>query len=328
MSVCSPTRISIMTGQNAARHRTTNWINPADDNRDAQGPPEWNWRGLTKSDVTLPSLLRAAGYRTIHVGKGHFGPNESEGADPLNLGFDVNVGGRAIGHPGSYYGREAYGKGGTNAVPHLEKYHGTETFLTEALTIEAEARVADAVAERRPFFLYMAHYAVHAPFQSDPRFAAHYAASGKPAPAQAFATLIEGMDKSLGACSITSTRWASPRTRSSSSSATTAPTRRSATSTRSPAPPRCAGRRARTTKAACVCRSSPRGRGRIRPTRISAGFRLPPAPSRVSWRRSAISSRRSSRLQASPRLADTWWTAPGSTCCWPGGATPPSRTSS
>ncbi|MHB8902333.1 MAG: sulfatase-like hydrolase/transferase, partial [Thermoguttaceae bacterium] len=28
MSVCSPTRISIVTGQNAARHHTTNWINP------------------------------------------------------------------------------------------------------------------------------------------------------------------------------------------------------------------------------------------------------------------------------------------------------------
>ena len=26
MSVCSPTRISIMTGQNAARHRATNWM--------------------------------------------------------------------------------------------------------------------------------------------------------------------------------------------------------------------------------------------------------------------------------------------------------------
>jgi arylsulfatase A-like enzyme len=39
---------------------------------------------------------------------------------------------------------------------------------------------------------------VHAPFESDPRFAANYRDSGKPAPAQAFATLIEGMDKSLG----------------------------------------------------------------------------------------------------------------------------------
>ena len=32
MSVCSPTRISLMTGQNAARHRTTNWINPDNNN--------------------------------------------------------------------------------------------------------------------------------------------------------------------------------------------------------------------------------------------------------------------------------------------------------
>jgi arylsulfatase A-like enzyme len=44
----------------------------------------------------------------------------------------------------------------------------------------------------------MSHYAVHAPFHSDPRFAANYKESGKPAAAQAFATLIEGMDKSLG----------------------------------------------------------------------------------------------------------------------------------
>lgn len=27
-NVCSPTRISIMSGQNAARHRATNWISP------------------------------------------------------------------------------------------------------------------------------------------------------------------------------------------------------------------------------------------------------------------------------------------------------------
>jgi len=50
----------------------------------------------------------------------------------------------------------------------------------------------------KPFFLYFPQYAVHAPFNSDPRFAANYANSGKPANAQAFATLIEGMDKSLG----------------------------------------------------------------------------------------------------------------------------------
>ena len=200
MSVCSPTRVSLMTGQNAARHRTTNWINPDRNNAGPQGAPDWNWRGLTSEDVTLARLLQASGYRTIHVGKGHFGRRDSEGADPRNLGFDVNVAGASFGAPGSYYAGENFGheRRAHNAVPHLEKYHGTDTFLTEALTIEANAQVADAVQDGRPFFLYFSHYAVHAPFQSDPRFAANYEDSGKPEPAQAFATLIEGMDKSLG----------------------------------------------------------------------------------------------------------------------------------
>ena len=45
MSVCSPTRISIMTGQNAARHRATNWINPDKDNRGPFGPPDGTGAG-------------------------------------------------------------------------------------------------------------------------------------------------------------------------------------------------------------------------------------------------------------------------------------------
>ncbi len=45
MSVCSPTRVSIMTGQNAARHRTTNWINPDKDNAGPQGCTELELAG-------------------------------------------------------------------------------------------------------------------------------------------------------------------------------------------------------------------------------------------------------------------------------------------
>lgn len=201
MSVCSPTRVSIMTGQNAARHRVTNWINPTTDNAGKNGAPDWNWAGLKRGDVTLPKILHAGGYRTIHVGKGHFGPKEHEGAEPLNLGFDVNVGGAAFGAPGSYYGESNFGHGtkrAHHAVPHLEQYHGTDTFLSEALTIEAKQQITQCVADEQPFYLYFAHYAAHGPFESDPRFADHYKDSGKPAPAQAFATLIEGMDKSLG----------------------------------------------------------------------------------------------------------------------------------
>ncbi len=205
MSVCSPTRVSIMTGQNAARHRTTNWINPDKDNAGPNGPPDWNWRGLKKTDVALPRLLQANGYRTIHVGKGHFAPREFEVADPRAIGFDINVAGGSIGAPASYYGMQNYGNVGgpvkkqsPAAVPGLEKYHGTDTFLTDALALEATSHVADAVKAEKPFFLYFASYAVHAPFNSDPRFADHYKESDKPAQAQAFATLVEGMDKALG----------------------------------------------------------------------------------------------------------------------------------
>lgn len=201
MSVCSPTRISILTGQNAARHRTTNWINPDQDNAGPQGPPQWNWRGLTSGDVTLPALLQQAGYRTIHIGKGHFGPRQFAGGEPLNLGFDVNVAGGSFGAPGSYYAAKNYRQSATNlshAVPHLEAYHGSDVFLTEALTLEAKRCLEEAVQADRPFFLHFSHYALHAPFESDPRFAPHYTDSGKPPQAQAFATLIEGMDKSLG----------------------------------------------------------------------------------------------------------------------------------
>ena len=204
MSVCSPTRISIM---NAARHRTTNWINPDNDNAGPQGPAEWNWKGLKPGDVTLPGVLQASGYRTIHVGKGHFAPRAFDAADPSKIGFDINVAGGSIGAPGSYYGKQNFDrpakanakvKRGSHAVQGLEKYHGQDIFLTEALTLEAKAHVSDAVKAEKPFFLYFAQYAVHAPFDSDPRFAAHYKDSGKSPQAQAFATLVEGMDKSLG----------------------------------------------------------------------------------------------------------------------------------
>jgi len=212
-NVCSPTRVSIMNGQNSARHRCTDYINPWRNNRQIdnkkypleisrQGPPEWLWEGLAKDDVTLPRELQQLGYTTIHVGKAHFAPFEHEGEDPLNLGFDVSVAGSAIGAPGSYYGEQGYGTHSKNPlarpVPGLDHYHGSDTYLTEALTLEAKAEIDKAIAKEAPFFLHMSHYAVHSPFNSDPRFAANYQDDSKSQPYLAYATMIEGMDKSLG----------------------------------------------------------------------------------------------------------------------------------
>jgi arylsulfatase A-like enzyme len=196
-SVCSPTRLSILTGQYSARHRTTNWIQPDQNNRTPQGPPNWNWQGLKPNQTSLQGLLKSAGYRTIYVGKSHLAPAQETGSDPNKLGFDINVGGSSIGHPGSYSAEKNYGAGGTHAVPHLDEFHGTDVHLSEALTRKAKEQISLAVDAKQPFYLQLSHYAVHAPFESDPRYASNYKDSGKPPQAQAFATLVEGMDDSL-----------------------------------------------------------------------------------------------------------------------------------
>lgn len=214
-SVCSPTRISLMTGLNAARHRVTNWTlrkNASNDRRHPQLEfPKWNVNGLSpEPDVprtvhakALPQFLQDAGYHTIHVGKAHFGAIGTPGSDPLNLGFDVNIGGHAAGGPGSFLGKQNFSAAWRKGdrvwdIPGLEAYHGKDIFLTEALTIEANRAMDAAVEANKPFFLYMAHYAVHVPFANDDRFVQKYLDAGLGRTESMYAALIEGMDKSLG----------------------------------------------------------------------------------------------------------------------------------
>ena len=215
--VCSPTRTSILTGQNPARHRVTNWTLYPD--RDSSGkstelkaPTAWRKEGLQPGDVTLPQLLKRAGYQTIHCGKAHWGAMGTAGSDPCQLGFDINIAGHSAGGPGSYQGTENYGNqpDGTPkepwGVPGLEKYHGTSTHLTDALTLEACAALDAAIDVKQPFFLYMAPYAVHAPIQPHPRFIDHYlnqtySSNGRAIPqAEAnYASMVEGYDAAVGA---------------------------------------------------------------------------------------------------------------------------------
>lgn len=122
-NVCSPSRISLLTGQSSARHRTTQWINPYGLNAHNCAPRQWNWEGLGAGSVTLPGLLSAAGYHTLHVGKGHWGPLGQAGADPRKIGFHRNVAGAAYGRPGSYYGDRNY----TNAEKKRQPPHPGST---------------------------------------------------------------------------------------------------------------------------------------------------------------------------------------------------------
>lgn len=240
--VCSPSRVSLMTGMNAARHRVTNWTLKRDQTTDANHkqvlpPPDWCINGLqpagtkatgtTKAPISgeqinyemnkpfatataLPRLLKDSGYVTVHCGKAHFGSRDTPGANPLNFGFDYNIAGTERGGPADYRGSQHYGKGDFQ-VKGLDEnnYYENDVFLTEALTIEALKRLDQIrnspTESKKPFYLYMSHYAVHAPFDQrgyDKRFADKYKNPGDGHPwsdnEKRYSGLIEGMDKSLG----------------------------------------------------------------------------------------------------------------------------------
>lgn len=214
-SVSSPTRVSLMSGMNAARHRVTNWTLRRNASVDAEhnllAYPEWNVNGVQPVDsiensahaTMLPQLLKDNGYFTIHCGKAHFGAMNTPAANPLNCGFDINIAGHAAGGLGSYLGEQNFGnkaKGGHTepwGVPGLEQYHGDSIFITEALTIEARKAMDKALAAEKPFYLYMSHYAVHIPLNADQRFYQKYLDMGLPEPEAKYASMVEAMDKSL-----------------------------------------------------------------------------------------------------------------------------------
>ncbi len=223
--ISSPSRCSLLTGANAARHRVTNWTFRKDKMTDAPDdqllPPNWNCNGICQQEGTVNTfvarsfvdILHGAGYHTIHCGKAHWGAEDTPGASPLHFGFDVNIAGHAAGGPATYLSERNYGHDSNGqptaqfAIPGLQKYWGSGTFLTEALTQEALAALNEWNTGKRgiqepetprPFFLYMSHYAVHIPIDRDMRFYEKYRRRGLSEKEAAYASLIEGMDKSLG----------------------------------------------------------------------------------------------------------------------------------
>jgi arylsulfatase A-like enzyme len=198
MPMCSPTRTSLMTGFNSPRHGITAHLNVYNTIDNAafnvpshRGPNNWRYHGMDASDVTLPQLLGAEGYRTIHCGKAHFGCDGEYADDPEAIGFDINIAGTYRGQPASYVGD--YG----DDLPGLDAYENTGTFLTDALTQEMNATIEQAVADGVPFFGYMAYYAVHSPFTTNPDATNDYSAAVS-TNHEKFGTMVEGVDISIG----------------------------------------------------------------------------------------------------------------------------------
>ncbi|MDE7115318.1 MAG: sulfatase [Muribaculaceae bacterium] len=220
--VSSPTRTSLMSGMNAAHSKITDFTTavpgvPSDASHkpdalknDVLVHPEWNWNGISPESgiphtvqvTPMTRLLQDDGYYTIHVGKGHWAAAGTPAASPYNLGFCVNVAGQVAGKPTSYYGKENYGNTkemwSTFSTMNMTEYYGSDIHLTEALTREALKTLDYPVKNNLPFYLYLAHHGVHTPITPDPRFVQKYLDAGLDEGQAKYASLVEGVDKSLG----------------------------------------------------------------------------------------------------------------------------------
>lgn len=177
---------------------------------DVLGRPDWNINGIspvegvphTQYANSLVQYLKDAGYFTIHVGKAHWASAGTPGVNAYNHGFCVNVAGTMAGMPRDYSGMDNYGntkeRWNEFAVQNLVEYYGTPTHLTDALTSEALKTLDYPIRHRQPFYLYLASYATHTPIQADERFAQKYRDAGMDEGQAAYASLVEGVDASLG----------------------------------------------------------------------------------------------------------------------------------
>jgi arylsulfatase len=169
-ALCSPTRASFFTGRN---HHAVGMGFLADI---PLGFPGYEGR-LPKSAVALPRLLRDAGYSTLAVGKWHLTPRWQRSSAgpfdfwPLGVGFE------------RYYG---FLQGDTNQwAPNLvcdnhyvdpprrpdEGYHLSEDLADQAARMVQDQQQA---APGKPFFLYLALGAMHAPHHVAPAWVEPY----------------------------------------------------------------------------------------------------------------------------------------------------------
>ena len=222
--VSSPSRTSMMSGMNAAHTRITNYLAMVKDkNTDASNTPseklddivertDWNVNGIQPvgmSDIghcvhvtPYPQILKNNGYYTIHTGKSHWAPGGTAAASPYNMGFCVSVAGHVVGKGWGYYAENNYrnvpGNYNQLTIQNMTEYLGSSTHLTEALTLESLKTLDYPIDNGIPFYLNFCHFAVHTPILSDPRFYQKYIDRGMDEGQARFASMCEGVDKSLG----------------------------------------------------------------------------------------------------------------------------------
>jgi arylsulfatase A-like enzyme len=150
--VCSPTRGSILTGEYPARTHLTDWLPGRKDFPFQKLKEVRSAQHLPYGQPTLPKVLQENGYATAIFGKWHLG---EDSASTRRQGFDLHIPHWNKGWPnGTYF--SPFGMKGLEGGPKGE-------YLTDRLTDEALKWVQQN--RFHPFFLYLAHFAVHDPIQ-------------------------------------------------------------------------------------------------------------------------------------------------------------------
>jgi len=160
--LCSPTRAALLTGCNA-QSVGVGWIANA-----SPGYPGYTGE-ISENAVTLPEALRENGYTTMMVGKWHntydhhAGPAGPYDSWPTQRGFDRFVG-MLEGETSSFQPHRLYNG---NIVVDVDTYP-EDFFTTDYWTDTAIdwIKELEASAPDKPFFLYLAHNAIHAPTHS------------------------------------------------------------------------------------------------------------------------------------------------------------------
>jgi arylsulfatase len=154
---CCPSRAALLTGVYPHQAGIGHMM-------EDKGEEHPAYRGhLNKQTITIGELLKSAGYFTIMTGKWHVG--QPKGVTPANRGFD-----RSLNAPagGFYYGDHQNarlflnGQRIQNDSPELPKnWYSTDLWTEFGLKF-----IDQAVEEKKPFLLYLAHNAPHFPLQA------------------------------------------------------------------------------------------------------------------------------------------------------------------
>ncbi|MCB1740205.1 MAG: arylsulfatase, partial [Gammaproteobacteria bacterium] len=168
--ICSPARAALLTGRNA--HSVgTGWL--ANNNA---GYPGYSGE-IPLQAATLAETLQAAGYETIMTGKWHNTPTLDTVASgpkhnwPSQRGFDTFYG-FLDGETHFFFPSRVQLNNTLLPVDEYPRdYYSTDDWTDRGIQYIKELRAA---SPDKPFFLYIAHNAVHAPLQSKPADLARY----------------------------------------------------------------------------------------------------------------------------------------------------------